>query len=156
MTLTIVYDLSGLKDLEKRLAKVQSRHLQYGWLKRVMHPVKGRKTGVPTAQIAFWNEFGTRNIPSRPYLTITGIIAQSTTIPLIATYFQKNIYEKVFNEKPLWDIESMLTTNFKEVVGTGRPLKESTVRKKGHSQHWVEAGKLMEDFEVKTLKKALR
>lgn len=149
-------DLSGVNELSKRLTKVKNSHLEYGWTERKLHKVKGTNKKVPTAQIAFWNEFGTRNIPSRPYLSITSLVLQQSAIPYIQSYFTENILNTVYSESGLDRLSTHVTQEFKNVKGSGKPLAKSTVDKKGHSTHWVETGELMDEWKVDKKKTALR
>jgi hypothetical protein len=55
-----------LKEIEKRLGR--GAHVRVGFLEGATYPAmaEGAK-GLPVATVAFWNEFGTRNAPERPY-----------------------------------------------------------------------------------------
>lgn len=149
-------DLNGVKELKKRLSKVNNSHVKYGWFNNKKHKIKGTTKSVPTAQIAFWNEFGTRNIPSRPYLTITSLTAKQSVAPFIQQYFFENMCNSSYTEQALDSIASHITKEFKLVKGTGKSLAPSTVKKKGHTTHWVETGELMDEWESKTYQTALR
>lgn len=158
MSVTYVDDLnlSGVKDLRKRLTQVKNSHIKYGWLSNKQHKIKGMTKGVPTAQIAFWNEFGTKNIPARPYLTITSLVSQQSAVPFIQKYFLDNLLGSDYTSTPLDTIASHITKEFKLVKGTGKPLAPATVKKKGFSTHWVETGVLMDEWQATTYQTALR
>lgn len=149
------FDLSGLKDLQKRLTKINNSHLKYGWLNKSMHKIHGITRKVPTAQIIFWNEFGTRTIPARPYLTITSLVLQTKLAPFVQEYFCENILNKDYSDEKLYSLEHIIKNEFKKVKGTGQALAESTIRKKNSSTHWVETGQALDEFEVKLYKTKL-
>lgn len=149
------FDLSGLKELQKRLTKVKNTHLKYGWLNKSMHKIHGISKKVPTAQIMFWNEFGTRNIPARPYLTITSLVLQQQIVPFVQSYFSENMLSRDYTDERLYSLEHIIKKEFKNVKGTGQKLADSTIRKKGNSEHWVETGQALDEFEVKLYKTKL-
>ena len=153
--LTIDFDISDTLSLVKRLERSANRHIQYGWLTKSLHNIHGWEKKLPTAQIVFWNEFGTRNIPARPYLTITGIIAQVSAIPSIVKYFQENIYGSVFSSEILSELSNVIKEDFKATVGSGRPLSPATISKKSGDEHWVESGQLMDEFKVNIVNRKL-
>ena len=156
VTFNCELDLSGVKDLSTRLTKVKNSHLKYGWINNSKHSVKRTKIKVPTAQIAFWNEFGTKHIPARPYLTITSLVSQTSAIPYIKNYFTDNILNKDYTDKSLDTLASHITKEFKLVKGSGQPLARSTVKKKGNSIHWVESGVLLDEWQAKVYKTQMR
>lgn len=144
------FDISQTNTILKNLTRAEKQQVNYGWLTKNLHDVHGWTKKVPTAQIVFWNEFGTRNIPQRPYLTITSIIAQVTVIPSIVKYFSDNIYGQTFDNSALFAMEDVIRKDFKSVLGSGKPLSKNTISKKGFDSHWVETGALLDDFEVVT------
>lgn len=59
-----------LRDIERRLG--DGAHVRVGFLESATYPAvaEGAKA-LPVAQVAFWNEFGTVNTPSRPFFRDT-------------------------------------------------------------------------------------
>ena len=59
---SVKVDLSALKDLKKALAGADNGKLQVGWFSSANY-----KEGLPVAQVAFWQEYGTTKAPPRPF-----------------------------------------------------------------------------------------
>ena len=60
--------VKGGKDLDKLIKKLGKKHpiLTAGFYEGSLYD-----DGKHIAQVAFWNEFGTENIPPRPFLRMT-------------------------------------------------------------------------------------
>tara|TARA_R110000851_G_scaffold60415_7_gene139485 strand:- start:1755 stop:2300 length:546 start_codon:yes stop_codon:yes gene_type:complete len=59
---SVTVDLSALKQLQKALADAHAEKLQVGWFSSANY-----NDSTPVAQVAFWQEFGTKMIPPRPF-----------------------------------------------------------------------------------------
>lgn len=59
---SVSVDLSGLKQLQKALESASGETLQVGWLSSANYD-----GDTPVAQVAFWQEFGTKSAPPRPF-----------------------------------------------------------------------------------------
>lgn len=55
-------DLSAIKNLQEALVQANSENLQVGWLSSAKY-----NDGLPVAQVAYWQEFGTKTAPPRPF-----------------------------------------------------------------------------------------
>lgn len=163
--LELTLDLTELNNLKRRLNRAENKHIQYGWVTKTLHKIKGSAIVVPTAQIAFWNEFGTfskgsgtvRHIPPRPYLFNTSVTLGFVATESVAEYFKSVIYNNGTDNLVLHKLQGLIDNTFKGEVSSQReaPLSANTISKKGHGLHWVETGKLMKNFKVKTVNKKL-
>lgn len=59
---SVSVDLSALKQLSKTLKSAHAEKLQVGWFSSANY-----KEGLPVAQVAFWQEYGTTKAPPRPF-----------------------------------------------------------------------------------------
>lgn len=59
---SVSVDLSGIKQLQKALESANGETLQVGWLSSANYD-----GDTPVAQVAFWQEFGTKSAPPRPF-----------------------------------------------------------------------------------------
>lgn len=59
---SVSVDLSALKKLSKTLKSAHAEKLQVGWFSSANY-----KSGLPVAQVAFWQEYGTKTAPPRPF-----------------------------------------------------------------------------------------
>jgi hypothetical protein len=55
-------DLSGIRNLQKALEDSDGETLQVGWFSSANYD-----SNKPVAQVAFWQEFGTKSLPPRPF-----------------------------------------------------------------------------------------
>lgn len=155
------FDISILKQIEENLNKVENSHIKYGWLKKSLHKIHGIQREVPTAQIVFWNEFGTRSkdgkshIPSRPYLTVTSISMQTFAVPYVEKFFIDNLSNHPFNQSALNSLGVTIKKEFNLTRGMGKDLAKSTIAKKKNSEHWIETGQLLDEFQVEKYNKKL-
>jgi hypothetical protein len=78
-----VAGVSGGKKLAAYLLSMITRvrndeFVNVGFQNKLTYPAEGSKNPVFVAQVAFWNEYGTRGVPSRPFFR-TMIAAKSPT-----------------------------------------------------------------------------
>lgn len=59
---SVTVDLSAIKQLKEALAQANGEKLQVGWLSSANYT-----DDLPVAQVAFWQEFGTKAAPPRPF-----------------------------------------------------------------------------------------
>lgn len=59
---SVTVDLSALKKLKEALAEAHAEKLQVGWFSSANY-----NDSLPVAQVAFWQEFGTKMAPPRPF-----------------------------------------------------------------------------------------
>src|SRR5690625_1670378 len=58
----------GLKAITRRMEKLNRREVTIGFHGDDRYP-----DGTDVAQVAIWNEYGTRNAPARPFMRTTGV-----------------------------------------------------------------------------------
>lgn len=127
--------LSGGKKLEEALAKISAKmsgSLRVGFLEGATYP----ETGIPVAQVAFWNEYGTTNAPSRPFFRRMIEEQSSGWAVLLAKAAEHYEYNgsmvlKFMGEKIGEDLQSSITG------WQDPPNAESTVRMKGFNKPLV-------------------
>lgn len=152
------FDDKELRRILRNMEKIESVEVRFGWWDRANYPRRHKAKGLPVAQIAFWNEFGTRSkngkthIPARPYLSRTGLMVANIALTDIKQYFLENIYGPRYSKLALNDLPEKIHKLFASVVGTGVQLSAKTVKRKGHSEHWKETGRLLKTFQVKIMK----
>lgn len=59
---SVSVDLSALKQLQKALESAHAETLQVGWFSSANYT-----DSLPVSQVAFWQEFGTKTAPPRPF-----------------------------------------------------------------------------------------
>ena len=98
--------------------------------------------GTPVELIALYLEFGTKNMPARPFMRSAIKKNKKSWADLLA---KSRDFDTV-GKKMVEDIkESILDGNFK-------PLKQSTVNKKGHAHVLIDTGKLYDSIDYKKVK----
>lgn len=154
---TLQYDDRELRRMLKNLRSLSSVEIRYGWWELKRYPRRHRSRGLPIAQIAYFNEFGTfskgkRHIPPRPYLTQTGLMLRHLVKSEIVAYFKDAIYGKTFTTIALNSIPVKVHSAFEAIVGTGKALSQKTIDLKGSDEHWRETGRLLDNFQVKLVR----
>ena len=113
----------------------------------------GSYKGVPIAQVAKWNEYGTKNghIPSRPFLAIA--TDESKGWPSDVKSQIGGINSSADVNEALKTIGETMKKDIKNLFGDRsklRPNAPSTIAKKGFDAPLIDTGKLQEviDYEV--------
>lgn len=73
---TVTVQLKGGDQYAKKLESIARRlgnggALKVGFLGGANYPAKDGKPAIPVAQVAFWNEYGTKRAPARPFMRNT-------------------------------------------------------------------------------------
>jgi hypothetical protein len=74
MIKTIQGKIEGTRALERHLQEIVKRlgrgaHVRVGFLESATYPATANGKSLHVAQVAFWNQYGTRRSPARPYFT---------------------------------------------------------------------------------------
>lgn len=157
MTVTIEEDYSGLAAVLDAAKKAQARHIRFGWLNGKRYPSSHKNRGMYIAQIAEWQEYGTHNIPSRPYAMLNFLQMTTKAIPDIEKYF-KSVCSGYFDDSHLDKIAEDGKKNFASIV-MGQQfarLSKVTIRIKGHSFQMDDTGYLLHNYEGKVFKRDLK
>lgn len=141
--------LSGGGKLEQALADIVKRMkgaVNVGFLEGATYP----DSGLPVAQVAFWNEFGTTKIPPRPFFR--AMIAKespgwSVLVGKAAAYYQYDgkMVLKLMGEKIAEQLQQ-------SIVGWQEPPNAPyTVEQKGFNKPLIHTGHMQNSigYEVK-------
>lgn len=141
--------LKGGKKLEEALAKISAKmsgSLRVGFLEGATYP----ETGIPVAQVAFWNEYGTTNAPSRPFFRRMIEEKSSGWAVSLARAAEHYDYD---GAKVLQVMGIKISEDLQQsIVGwQDPPNAESTQRIKGFNKPLIHTGHMQNsvDFEVK-------
>lgn len=141
-------NLSEWKKIKKRLSTLETKEVRAGFFREDKYEgisvIKGKRSyneGVPVAQVAIWNEFGSRanNRKPRPFLTLSfedirkdkKILAEAITAVIMGTSYTTALaalgeyYKKIIKKTiDYWfmtgDTNSVSWTKFK---GFNKPLE---------------------------------
>ena len=149
------FDIQPALDIKANMKTLRNTHIQYGWLEKRMHKVK-RGESLPTAQLMYFNEFGTINQVARPYMHWTEVELIKEGTPLIAQHFINNLKSRDYTEEGSDALISFITKKFKEVKKRGKPLAKNTVKEKGHNVHLLETGKALDEWQAVLKKTKLK
>lgn len=137
-----------LKEIEKRLGK--GAHVRVGFMADADYPAgDGKSKPLPVAQVAFWNEYGTLNIPSRPFMR--DMIERKS--PRWGVALGNAL------RKTKYDAEKALAIMGEEIKGqlynsinnwTSPPNAKRTVARKGFNKPLTETGRMLRsvDYQV--------
>lgn len=137
-----------MRDLTAKLGPRGA--LNVGFLEGAKYPATASTPGLPVAQVAFWNEFGTKNAPARPFFR-NAIEANSKKWPAqLAAAVKASRYD---SRKALGLMGTIVKDQIvKSIVDTtSPPLARSTVARKGFDKPLVDTGVMQRsvDFEIK-------
>lgn len=120
-----------------------------GFLEGATYPATGDKPALPVAQVAFWNEFGTKRAPPRPFFRSTISQESKTWGDKLSKAI---VYYKYDGEAALRAVGLAMKDDITASIQrwTTPPNAESTVRRKGFQKPLVDTGVMARspDFEV--------
>lgn len=153
MDFKIDLDLSGLNNVIKAAQKAHTKHIRFGWLSGKRYPATHKNKGLPIAQVAQWQEYGTHLIPSRPYASISIYKTVFESTEDIKNYFLA-VCEGTYNPNYLNNITARGKKTFSDtVMNQGeKSLSPTTIRIKGHNFQLDHTGYLLNDFDAKIYK----
>ena len=138
----------GWKDIMHGFRRLNGKTIKAG----VLEGAGNEANGASIAEVATYNEYGTRRIPSRPFIAIATDESKG---------WQSEVKKQVGGITSSADVNGALNTigeqmkkDIKNVIGDRSKLKPnapSTIAKKGFDAPLIDTGKLQEaiDFEVK-------
>jgi hypothetical protein len=138
----------GWKDIMHCFRRLNGKTIKAG----VLEGAGSEANGASIAEVATYNEYGTRRIPSRPFIAIATDESKG---------WQGEIKRQVGGITSSADVNGALNTigeqmkkDIKNVIGDRSKLKPnapSTIAKKGFDAPLIDTGKLQEaiDYEVK-------
>jgi hypothetical protein len=127
----------------QRLASGMSGSVEVGFEKGATYD-----DGMPVAQVAFWNEYGTRKIPARPFFR-TMLAKQANTLPKsLAKYLKETGFQ---GEKTLNIIGQKLQDELVVSIRnwTTPPNAPYTINKKGFNKPLVDTAHMMRSVSFK-------
>ena len=97
--------------------------------------------GKEAAEIAFFNEFGTRNIPARSFIRSTLAEHKRDIVGNFAMNFQQTHDAKIAASLTSTYVENLIKA--KIASGDFTPNAPSTIKKKGRNQPLVDTGRML-------------
>lgn len=144
----IVYELEGLKKLDKELKYLQSHAVKVGVLGN------GSNNGVSIQEYAIYNEYGTSHIPKRPFfrLSVGTANAQKEIKEYMKNQVEQIISGGISGEEVYNNLGKYVVQKIKKTIMSGDfiPLNAKTVKRKGHSNPLIDTHSLYEsiDYEI--------
>lgn len=147
------------KDLGWKRIVRKTRFLDGKQIKAGVLSSAGSENGIPIAQVGAWNEYGTPatarrpwNVPARPFLSQTTDEKRGWQNKVTNAVDRIIGGAEVIGE--LNTVGETMKTDIKNIFGQVskfKPLKPSTVQKKGHNLPLLDSGSLYDsiDYEVK-------
>jgi hypothetical protein len=136
----VVADIDlGYKAIVRELKKLDGHEVNAGILKNAG---KGKR-GVPVVAYAIYNEFGTRHIPSRPFVRIASDENRKAWGNIAADGVGKIIDRQIKWRKCCDMVGKRMKEDIKKVIGDKSklaPNAESTIRRKGHDKPLIDTG----------------
>ena len=137
----------GWKRIKRKMDFLDGKEIRAG----VLPSAGNGKKGVPIAEYATYNEYGTEKIPSRPFMATSADENKGWNAPVKRAI--SGIIDGAEVISQMNTVGEKMKTDIKKNIGTYRfkPLKPATVKKKGHDIQLIDSGDLYDaiDYEVK-------
>lgn len=139
------FEVTGGDKLEKALREIATRigdgdvSVKVGFLSGATYPGTPEAPGLPVAQVAFWNEFGTTKQPPRPFFR--SALAKGS--PTWGERFGAALKATNYNTKAALGImgEVIKGEVVQSIVDTNTPpLAASTIKRKGFAKPLIDTG----------------
>lgn len=145
--ITTTLDMRGFDNLARRLQRLTSTKMKVGFFEDAKYP-----DGTPVAQVAAWNEYGTRFHPERPFMQET--LENKTNRATILKYLMEAARATVHNtgnaRRILAKLGKVVTEEIKITIanypGSNSPR---TVAAKGFDRPLYDTGKMLESVKFK-------
>jgi len=123
--------------LDRVLRRGAQMHLNAGFLEGASYP-----DGTPVAAVAYWNEFGTSRMPSRPFMRETIAKNQDQWPRLLAACLKQSGGDL---EKALDMAAERIVAQIQEEIRTFQspPLAPSTIKAKGFDKPLIDTGHML-------------
>lgn len=156
---TKTLEVKGGEKLVRALQRIAARigdrttSVDVGFLEGATYPAgKGENAGLPVAQVAFWNEFGTKRAPPRPFFRAA--IAQHSAE--WGTELGKAVKQTDYNARNAMSIMGLVIGDqiVASIVATNSPpLAQSTIDRKGFDKPLIDTGVMQRsvDFVVRAV-----
>lgn len=129
----------GWKHIKKEIRKMDKAHVKVG-----LQQNGGSHNGTTLAMIGFWNEFGTSNIPERPFIRTTADQRRQAYANIAAREADKIIQGKSTVFRSLSMLGQVAESDVKKKITSIRipPNAASTIRKKGSDNPLIDTGRM--------------
>lgn len=139
----------GYNAIIRELKSLDGKEINAGILK----DAGKSKEGVSLVNIAFWNEYGTKRIPSRPFVRIASDENKGKWGDVAADGVGKIIDRKIKWRKCCDMVGKRMKADIKKVIGDKSKLVPnalSTIKRKGHDKPLIDTGlmKSKVDFRI--------
>lgn len=136
----IVYELEGLKKLDKELKYLQSHAVKVGVLGN------GSADGISVQDYAIFNEYGTSRIPSRPFfrLSVGTQKAQNEIKEYLNTQIENVVSGELTGQGAYENLGIFVVQKIKKTIMSGNfaPLDPKTIKRKGQSTPLIDTHSL--------------
>lgn len=150
-------DLTMISNIKEAARKASTKHLRFGWLNGKKYPASHKNKGMYIASIAEIQEYGTTNIPARPYAMTSFLKVTTSALPDIENYFQC-VCKGYYDYSALDSIVAKGKKTFSDLVMSQgfTALSPITVRIKGHNFQLDDTGYLLQNYDVKVYKTSFK
>ena len=106
--------------------------------------------GLPVAQVASWNEFGTRNIPARPFMARAKAFIEGGALD---RKIEQIGYSRSWGEPEEDDVGEFLRDAIKAaIISTNyAPNAPSTIAKKGHANQLIDTQLMLDSIQYEVV-----
>ena len=130
-----------LKSVISHIKTAKPVSIDYGQHSNATYP-----DGLPVAQVALWNEYGTERIPERPsFRHANTLLGNEMAYRLKGFSLEKS--DKIVHDRTLHNIGEMAVNNLKQsVTGSGISYTQnapSTIQSKKSSKPLIDTGRLL-------------
>lgn len=131
---------TGFHAMLASLRSLEDKKLKVGVL-----PSAGRNSdGVDLVDVAVWNEFGTRHIPSRPFMRVAADKNENKWNRYAERCVDAALKNRANINNAVCLLGEQIKSDVQRVFGSGEfaPNKASTIRRKGSSKPLIDHGDL--------------
>lgn len=138
------------KKFEKMLKELAEKEVRVGF----QHGQATEEDGTDVCDVAMWNELGTKNMPSRPFLRMS-VDENESKIEEFLKGEVKELVNGADAEQILKEIGLFQKDLIQEKIteGSFTPNAESTVKKKGSSKPLIDTGRMRQSVNYVIQKK---
>lgn len=145
--ITTKLNLKGFDNLAKRLKTLAATKVRVGFFEGDNY-----EDGTPVAQVAAWNEYGTRFHPQRPFMqeTLESAGTRAKLLKGLMAAAKATVHNTGGARRILASLGKIITEEIKVTIanypGSNSP---STIERKGFDRPLFETGKMLESVKFK-------
>lgn len=143
----------GYKDIIKQLKSLKNKSIEAGVLSNAGD---NQETGTLIAEYAYYNEYGTKHIPARPFMSMTFDEQNSNWVKSLDSILEKLVNNNnVDIEKSISLVGEQVVNDIKEKITSNIPpaLKTSTIKRKKSSKTLIDTGNMRDSINFKIVDK---